>query len=319
MKTGQGGLPIETERLRLRPASRAQMEAAIAAETDAELKAAYGQMLEGCLAHPDRWEWNAMWIIEDRAGTRVGDLCFKGLPPAGNPEVGYGILEARQGRGYATEALRAVTAWAFRDPRITAIEAEAAPENAASQRVLAKCGFVPNGVMGEEGPRYTLARPAPGRRTVRRAGEGDIPGILALLVQVDMVHHRGRPDLFKGPATKYNAAERRDLLPREETPVFVCADEAGRVLGHAFCVEKQEKDSHVLTDVKTLYIDDICVDEAARGTGVGRALYEAVKAYAKEHGFYNITLNVWACNPGALQFYERLGLVPQKIGMEAIL
>ena len=158
-----------------------------------------------------------------------------------------------------------------------------------------------------------------GARTVRRAGEGDIPGILALLVQVNMVHHLGRPDLFKGPATKYSAAELRELLKNEQTPAFVCADEKGRILGHAFCIRKQEKNSSVLTDVRTLYIDDICVDEAVRGTRVGTELYEAVKAYARENGFYNLTLNVWVCNPGAMRFYERLGLVPQKIGMEEIL
>ena len=74
-----------------------------------------------------------------------------------------------------------------------------------------------------------------------------------------------------------------------------------------------------LTDVKTLYIDDICVDSACRGQGVGRALYERCVAYARENGFYNLTLNVWTCNPGALRFYEAMGLAPQKIGMELVL
>ena len=154
---------------------------------------------------------------------------------------------------------------------------------------------------------------------VRRATKEDIPRILKLLVQVDMVHHRGRPDIFKGPATKYNAEELEKILEDETTPVFVCEDETGRVAGHAFCIHKQVLGDHVLTDIKTLYIDDICVDEACRGKGVGRALYEYVLAYAKAEGFYNLTLNVWSCNPGAMQFYEAMGLVPQKIGMEKIL
>ena len=82
---------------------------------------------------------------------------------------------------------------------------------------------------------------------------------------------------------------------------------------------KQEINHNVLTDIKTLYIDDICVDENARGKHVGTALFDAVFAYAKENGFYNITLNVWSCNPGAIRFYEAMGLEPQKIGMEKIL
>lgn len=149
---------LETERLRLWPADRGQMEAAIAAETDPELIKAYTEMLEGCLAHPDLWEWYAMWVIEQNDGTPVGDLCFKGLPETGVPEIGYGLQEEYWGRGYATEAVRAALNWALGQPGVVAVEAETDPENAASQRVLEKCGFRPNGTLGEEGPRFTLTR-----------------------------------------------------------------------------------------------------------------------------------------------------------------
>ncbi len=155
--------------------------------------------------------------------------------------------------------------------------------------------------------------------TVRRAEERDIPAILRLLVQVDMVHHLWRPDLFKGPATKYNEAELREILADDGRPVFVCTDEADRVLGHAFCVHQQIIGDAVRTDVKTLYIDDICVDEEVRHRHVGTALYDAVIAYARESGCYNVTLNVWACNPAAQAFYEARGMRPQKLGMETIL
>lgn len=154
---------------------------------------------------------------------------------------------------------------------------------------------------------------------IRKAEKRDIPGLLDLLVQVDMVHHNGRPDIFKGPVTKYNADELAHIMEDPSTPVFVCADEDGRILGHAFCISKCEKDHPVLTDIRTLYIDDICVDENSRGHHVGSMLYEYVRSYAKENGFYNITLNVWSCNPGAIAFYESMGLKPQKIGMEYIL
>ena len=153
---------------------------------------------------------------------------------------------------------------------------------------------------------------------VRRAEAHDIPAILSLLLQVDMVHHNGRPDLFKGPATKYNAEELKAILSDDETPVFVCADEEDRVLGHGFCV-LQHSGGQLMVEHTTLYIDDICVDEAARGLGVGRALYEHILSYAREKGAYNVTLNVWTCNPGAMAFYEKLGLVPYKVGMEKIL
>ena len=155
--------------------------------------------------------------------------------------------------------------------------------------------------------------------TVRRAGKKDIPRILELLIQVDMVHHNGRPDIFKGPATKYNAEELSAILMDDSTPVFVCVDENDNVLGHAFCIHKQVVGDSVLTDIRTLYIDDICVDENARGLGVGKTLYEYVIDYARKEGFYNVTLNVWTCNPGAQKFYEAMGLKPQKVGMELVL
>ena len=155
--------------------------------------------------------------------------------------------------------------------------------------------------------------------TVRRAEKKDIDSILKLLVQVDMVHHNGRPDLFKGPATKYTGEQLVDVIKDEKTPVFVCVDENEQVLGHAFCILQQHIDDNVLTDIKTLYIDDICVDENNRKANVGRTLYDHVIGYAKEIGCYNVTLNVWSCNPGAMRFYEKCGLVPQKIGMEKIL
>ena len=154
--------------------------------------------------------------------------------------------------------------------------------------------------------------------TVRPATERDIPAILELLVQVNMVHHNGRPDLFKGPTTKYTAEELKVIFANAETPVFVCADENDRVLGHGFCVV-QRFGGQLMEEITTLYIDDICVDENARGMGVGRALYRHILDYARSLGCHNVTLNVWSCNPGAMIFYEKLGMTPYKVGMEQIL
>lgn len=145
---------IETKRLKTYPASREQMEAFIAAETDAELKKAYSEMLEGCLRHPDQWQWYAMWMIDLRDGTHIGDLCFKGLDENGVMEIGYGILEEYQGQGYAAEAVDAAVCWAMLQPGVSRVEAETEPDNLASQRVLEKCGFRPSGTIGKEGPRF---------------------------------------------------------------------------------------------------------------------------------------------------------------------
>ena len=147
---------IKNEWIRIYPASQEQMEKFIASETDEELKKAYSEMLEGCLAHPGEWAWYAMWMIEKVDGTHIGDLCFKGIEAGRNPEIGYGILEEFRGQGFATEAVKLALEWAFQHPEIKAVEAETDPGNAASQRVLMKCGFRPNGEIGEEGPRYIV-------------------------------------------------------------------------------------------------------------------------------------------------------------------
>ena len=154
---------------------------------------------------------------------------------------------------------------------------------------------------------------------VRRAREEDIPAILQLLVQVNLVHHLGRPDLFRR-ATKYGPDELSALLRQEDRPVFVCQDHSGHVLGHAFCVLRETPAGDRLFEpVKTLYIDDICVDEAARGRRVGTALCRHVLQYARQLGCHNVTLTVWACNPGAQRFYEQMGFGIQKSSMEVIL
>ena len=155
--------------------------------------------------------------------------------------------------------------------------------------------------------------------TVRRAEARDIPAIMRLLVQVNMVHHNGRPDLFKGPTTKYTEEELREILADDDTPVFVCVDGEDRVLGHGFCMVQRQANTRLMTEITTLYIDDICVDENARGQGAGRALYARILEHARSLGCHNVTLNVWSCNPGAMRFYEKLGLTPYKVGMEKLL
>lgn len=154
---------------------------------------------------------------------------------------------------------------------------------------------------------------------IRRAEENDMNGINKLLCQVLMIHHNGRPDLFKGNVKKYTDEELLEIVKNDTKPIFVGVDDNDTVLGYVFCVFQQHIKDNILTDIKTLYIDDLCVDENSRGQHIGRQLYEYVLAFARESGCYNVTLNVWSCNEDAMQFYEKCGLVPQKIGMEKIL
>ena len=153
---------------------------------------------------------------------------------------------------------------------------------------------------------------------VRMAENQDIPKIHQLLSQVCLVHHKGRPDLFKYGARKYRDEELMDILQDPKKPVFVAVDEDGQVAGYAFCIFETAH-SGAMCNVKTLYIDDLCVDETCRGQHIGTKLYHYVLDFAKGADCYNITLNVWALNENARKFYEKCGLSVLKIGMEKIL
>ncbi|MCI6067448.1 MAG: GNAT family N-acetyltransferase [Galactobacillus timonensis] len=154
--------------------------------------------------------------------------------------------------------------------------------------------------------------------TVRRAEEKDIPVLKTLLMEVLNIHAQGRPDIFVPNTTKYTDEELVKMISDPRTPIFVY-DEDGTVLGYAFCIYKERAHSNNMTDIRTLFIDDLCVDAAARGKHVGESLYHYVKDYARANGFYHVTLNVWSFNEKAIGFYEAMGLKPMEYVMEEVL
>lgn len=154
---------------------------------------------------------------------------------------------------------------------------------------------------------------------IRRAVLSDCERINELLYQVQQLHHLGRPDLFKANAKKYTDSQLKEIIGDDMRPIFVCADCNGTVLGYVFCIKQCNGETENLNALKTLYIDDLCVDEQYRGRHIGTLLCEYAVNYAKENGFDNITLNVWANNESALKFYEKFGFAVQKRCMEIVL
>ena len=153
---------------------------------------------------------------------------------------------------------------------------------------------------------------------IRLANTSDIPGMIRLLRQVGQVHHDIRPDLFRDGAQKYSPSDLEALLQDAARPIFVGVED-GRMLGYCFCILEEVKDNPVLCDVKSLYIDDLCVDETIRGKHVGTKLYDHACAYARSIGCRSVTLNVWCGNDSAMGFYESRGMKPRKVYMETAL
>lgn len=150
---------------------------------------------------------------------------------------------------------------------------------------------------------------------IRRAENKDIAAINSLLRQVLDIHAAGRPDIFYSGVKKYTDAQLVELIADDLTPIFVDIHE-GELVGYAFCVYKQTRDNNILRDAKVLYIDDLCVDENCRGRHIGRELYNFVLSEAKRNSCDRVELNVWTLNSGAMEFYKKCGMTPQKIMME---
>ena len=151
---------------------------------------------------------------------------------------------------------------------------------------------------------------------IRIANENDITGIIKLLYQVNQVHADGRPDLFKNGGIKYTNKDLIEKLKDNNEVIFVATDIDGDVVGYTFCVFEETPENNSVFYKKTLYIDDLCVDEKHRREGIGNRLYEYTRKYAENNGFDRITLHVWECNPDAKHFYESIGMKPMYIAME---
>lgn len=154
---------------------------------------------------------------------------------------------------------------------------------------------------------------------IRRANEKDIPRLMELLEQVLQIHADIRPDIFIPGTTKYTIDELREILKNKETPIYVAVNEADVCVGYAFCQLREQSFSNNMVPFKSLFIDDLCIDQEARGQHIGESLFEYVKNEAKQLGCYEVTLNVWTGNTSAEKFYEKMGMRTKERQMEYIL
>ena len=267
-------IALQTKRLKLHTASPEEMRRWIDAQTDDVLAGAYQEMLQGCLIHPEQWEWYAMWMIELADGVHVGELCFKGRGADGSVEIGYGISEAYRGCGYASEAVDAAVRWALRQPGIARVEAETEADNAASRRILEKCGFLPSGITGEEGPRFVRYAV-----NIRRARASEMDEIMSLVCNA--FEEQGIP---------------RELndIPEERAPVWWCAEENGTVIGAI---------ASYTEDGKT-HLGRFVIRPEHRGGGIGTRLLRFAVEDVFAHGAEKIYTE---SRPVTVKILEKMG------------
>jgi len=154
---------------------------------------------------------------------------------------------------------------------------------------------------------------------IRKAEERDIPRIIELLGQVLQIHADIRPDIFIPGTTKYTVDELKALLKNKENPIYVAVNKADVCVGYAFCQLREQPFSNNMVPFKSLFIDDLCVDQQERGQHIGESLFNYVKNEAKRLGCYEVTLNVWTGNTSAEKFYEKMGMKTKERQMEYIL
>ena len=110
-------------------------------------------------------------------------------------------------------------------------------------------------------------------KEIRLAQEKDIPKIRKSAGTNFISSSRRSSRHFQGNWKKYTAKELTKMLNDSSKPIFVATDENDNVIGYIFCIFKQQTNHNVLTDIKTLFIDDLCVDESTRGQNIGKKLY----------------------------------------------
>lgn len=142
---------------------------------------------------------------------------------------------------------------------------------------------------------------------VRKAEKKDISSILSLLDEVNEIHEKARPDIFKR-GQKYHEKDVEALLEDKKVHILVAEEET--VLGYAILFEEEQKEDELMKERRFLYLDDLCVDKKARGKGVGSLLLREAEKLARSLSYSTITLRVWSFNKKAIAFYQKEGYLP---------
>jgi [ribosomal protein S5]-alanine N-acetyltransferase len=138
---------IETERLRLSVLDVAAAQAVVAGSREGqswhvEFPRGDDQDAAAMVLGHGETRFGCYVVVEKVSGLAVGTIGFFGPPDdTGTVTVGFGLVQAVRGQGYATEALRGLVEYACVQPGIRTITADSLQHNVAAHRVLEKAGF----------------------------------------------------------------------------------------------------------------------------------------------------------------------------------
>jgi len=151
--------------------------------------------------------------------------------------------------------------------------------------------------------------------TVRFAKETELERVNELRKQVNELHAAGRPDIFK-PGFSKELQDHVFAIWNDPDQKIVVAERDGVLCGVAVLHHIRKPENPYMYERDFLDIDEFCVDEAYRRTGVATELIAFIRLYAKSEGFDRIELNMWEFNGDALAFYEAVGFTTYRRYLE---
>jgi len=296
----------------------------------AEVSPAWLKRLETTV-EADSWI-DGFAIVHNATNTVIGSASFKGPPDAdGVVEVAYGVVPGEQGRGYATEATQALVAFAFDDARVRVVRAHTLPQNDASGRVLAKCGFtcIAQVVDPDDGPvwRWELGRPShvTGELRVVSADHDDLDRYIDLLEELaEWLEGRGIRQWPRGRVRRTSGFFAESIARREVQLAFMGEELAGTL-------RLLMEDPIVWPECpagEAVYIYNLGVRRAWAGLELGGRLLDWAQRRSAWLGRRFVRLDCRADNQFLSEYYERHGFTargvvdaryPDPVGVERLL
>lgn len=139
----------------------------------------------------------------------------------------------------------------------------------------------------------------------------DREAVNAMAKQVHVMHVQWRPDIYEMVEEMYS--EERFLNAVKDRQLYVAKID-GIVVGYVL-TKIRSYDWHGVVKRKVMLIDEVCVEEACRGQGIGKEMMADIHALAKAFGCSDIQLGVYPQNDSAVGFYQKCGFTIRSIDM----
>lgn len=323
---------LTTERLRLRPFRRNDLDAFVTYRSD-PTTARYQSWVPPfpreravadiesfvAMAGPADNEWYSLVIADPLTDTVMGDLVMQMQSGCRTAEVGYNLATEYRGKGYATEALGRLLTYLFDEVGITRAQASMHPDNFASMRVVEQCGFLYEGTsrrsywVGDDctdDPHYGLLRSdfdAWHNRSVRRPERVELvevtPENFEQVWKLETHHSQRR---FVSPVSRSLA---QALVPEVDpggglsVPWYRAISADGEIVGFTMMAEPTPTNP-------APYLWRLLIDRMHQHRGIGSAVIELIKSRYRTAGHRAIEVS-WCEGIGSPRpFYDRHGFVP---------